>query len=263
MRRVMSSRFPIGVGQTTSLPGIRRIRVLSARSPCRARSGPSPRRRSCPRPARARPASTGVSFCGGSARARSSSRAGSSSRSPTAETPPPITNTSGSKMLARLRERDAEVAAGLRHHLAGGTIARRARARSPCALRSAPRRAPCPAPSRVALGGRLPGLARSRCRRQASRRSHGWGSCPGRAGRPRRSRCARAPPPAPVEPAVDLAVEDQPPADAGADREHHHVPRAAARAVEELGEGGDVGVVVDEDREPEPLPASGRGSGRR
>ena len=50
--------------------------------------------------------------------------------------------------------------------------------------------------------------------------------------------------------AVDLAVEDQAAADPGPDRQHHRVVGAAGGAEEMLGEGGDVGVVVDEDRQP-------------
>ena len=53
--------------------------------------------------------------------------------------------------------------------------------------------------------------------------------------------------------AVDLAVEDQAAADPGADRQHHRVVGAAGGAVEVLGQGGDVGVVVDEDGQADPL----------
>ncbi len=53
--------------------------------------------------------------------------------------------------------------------------------------------------------------------------------------------------------AVDLAAEHQAAADPGADGQHHRVRLALGGAVEVLGQGGDVGVVVDEDRQPDPL----------
>src|SRR5262249_49084169 len=49
---------------------------------------------------------------------------------------------------------------------------------------------------------------------------------------------------------VDLAAEDQAAADPGPDRQHHHVVGAAPGAIQVLGQGRDVGVVVDEDRKP-------------
>ncbi len=52
--RVMSSRLPIGVGQTISSPGI-------SPAPAPARSAPSRRRRSCPRRSQARPRRRGSS----------------------------------------------------------------------------------------------------------------------------------------------------------------------------------------------------------
>jgi len=59
--------------------------------------------------------------------------------------------------------------------------------------------------------------------------------------------------PAPRRAAVDLAVEDQAAADPRPDGQHDHVACPAACPEEELGEGGDVRVVVDVDGEPEPL----------
>ena len=61
--------------------------------------------------------------------------------------------------------------------------------------------------------------------------------------------------------AVDLTVEDQPAADPGPDGEHHDVRGPPPRAVEVLGQGGDVGVVVDEDREARAASPSGPGAG--
>ena len=60
-------------------------------------------------------------------------------------------------------------------------------------------------------------------------------------------------PPSPFDPAVDHEAA----ADAGADghREHHPVSDASAQGG--LGEAGEVGVVVDRDRNPEPLVQGG------
>src|SRR5205085_2510723 len=51
--------------------------------------------------------------------------------------------------------------------------------------------------------------------------------------------------------AVGPAVEDQPAADARAQREHHHVSRSATGAVGPFRERGGIRVVVDPDRKPE------------
>ena len=97
IRGLTSSRLPIGVGQTTSAPGIRTrcfsssVRA-SAAAPIIPASLPSVASR------------IGVSFIGRSARSRTSLRAGSSSRSPALITPPPTTIASGWKMLAKLAQ---------------------------------------------------------------------------------------------------------------------------------------------------------------
>ena len=52
---------------------------------------------------------------------------------------------------------------------------------------------------------------------------------------------------------VDPAVEDQPTADTGADGEHHQAVDADPLAVKGLGQGRHGRIVVDEDRESEPL----------
>ena len=56
----------------------------------------------------------------------------------------------------------------------------------------------------------------------------------------------------PERAAVELAVEDQPAADAGADRDQQQVVDVVAGAVGELAPRGGVGVVLDHDREVEP-----------
>ena len=53
--------------------------------------------------------------------------------------------------------------------------------------------------------------------------------------------------------AVQLAAEDQPAADPGADRQQHRLVGAPRGARAVLGQRGQVGVVVDEHRQPEPL----------
>ena len=92
-----SSRLPIGVGQTTSLPG---ISPAPCSSSTRAIAAAPIMPASLPRVA----SRIGVSFIGLSARSRTSRRAGSSSRSPAAMTPPPTTIASGWKMLAKLEQ---------------------------------------------------------------------------------------------------------------------------------------------------------------
>src|SRR5205814_2115870 len=54
-------------------------------------------------------------------------------------------------------------------------------------------------------------------------------------------------------PAVQAPVDDQPAADPGSDRQHGGVPRPLRDAESVLSEEGDVGVVVDQHRQPEPL----------
>ena len=58
---------------------------------------------------------------------------------------------------------------------------------------------------------------------------------------------------APSRAAVDLAAEQQPAADAGAEREHHRVPRPARGAAAVLGEHRHVRVVVHEHGQAKPL----------
>ena len=60
-------------------------------------------------------------------------------------------------------------------------------------------------------------------------------------------------PAGPDRAAVELAAQDQPAADAGADREHHGLAATARRAGAMLGQRREVGVVVDEHRQAEPL----------
>ena len=195
----------------------------------------------------------GVSFIGVSARSRTSRRAGSSSRSPAAMTPPPTTIASGWKMLAKLEQatprrladqfEDADrglvaVDRSLGHRLAVDRLPRRQQPPEGRVRRAFGRGQPL-APERrpggerldaavvgaVALAGRAVGL------------DHHVAELGPGAGRA----------------AVDLAAEDQAAADPGADRQHHRVRLALRGAVEVLGEGRDVGVVVDEDRQADPL----------
>ena len=69
-------------------------------------------------------------------------------------------------------------------------------------------------------------------------------------------------PAAPVGTAVELAAEDEAAADAGADREHERVVGAPGGTGPVLGQRGQVGVVVDHDRQAEcARPARRAGSG--
>ena len=184
-------------------------------------------------------------------RPRRAARAGpgSSSRSPAAITPPPITITSGSKMLAKLvratpsrepirsktptRGRVAGqrrlghglavdlLAVGEQRAEGGVGLALGGRAALAAERRARGERLDAAAAGAVALAGRAVDLDH-----HVAELGAGAGGA-----------------------AVDLAAEDQAAADPGADRQHHRVFGAARGAVEMLGEGGDVGVVVDEDRQ--------------
>jgi hypothetical protein len=59
--------------------------------------------------------------------------------------------------------------------------------------------------------------------------------------------------PRPGRAAEDLTAEDQPPTDPGADRQHHRRRFAARRPIAVLGQGSDVAVVVEEDRQADRL----------
>ena len=95
-RSVTSSRFPIGVGQTTSRPPLMQTPPAARRRP---RGPPAPRPPGPPRLRRPPPRSAPTSRPGASARSPHHLRAGSSSSSPAALTPPPITTTCGLKMF--------------------------------------------------------------------------------------------------------------------------------------------------------------------
>ncbi len=58
---------------------------------------------------------------------------------------------------------------------------------------------------------------------------------------------------APCETAVKLSVQDQPTADAGAERQHQHVVAPAPRPEHVLGHGSGVRVVLDRHRQPDPF----------
>ena len=191
-----SSRLPIGVGQTISSPGISRL-PCSELDPRHRRGADHPGvgpelggddRRLVHRRQRPRRA----------ARAR----AGSSSRSPAAITPPPITITSGSKMLAKLasatprrradqvEDADRGLVAGERRlgHRLAVDLAR------PSAEHRAERRV------RLALGRRPRPRGRAPCRRRAPRRSRGSGQLPWQGGPSASITMWPSSAPAPVEP---------------------------------------------------------------
>ena len=195
----------------------------------------------------------GVSFIGFSARSRTSRRAGSSSRSPARMTPPPTTIAFGWKMLAKLAQ-----ATPSRVPIRSKTAIAVSSPASAASVTAVPSTV-LPSAQQLAEGrvgrafGRRPALAAERgaggerldaavvravaLAGRAVGLDHDVAELGAGAGRA----------------AVDLAVEDQAAADPGADGQHHHVRLAAGGAEEVLGEGGDVAVVVDEDRQPDPL----------
>ena len=180
-------------------------------------------------------------------------RAGSSSRSPAAITPPPITKTSGSKMLAKLASATPSREPTRSKTADRGRVARQGglgdrlpvdllavgehptERRAGLTLGGVATLAPDRGPGGVGLDAAVAGAVA--LAGQAVHLDHDVAELGAGTGRA----------------AVDLAVEDQAAADSGPDRQHHRVVGAAGGAVEVLGEGGDVGVVVDEDRQPGPF----------
>ena len=239
--------FPIGVGQTISRPGI--SSVLTARSP----RAPSPRRRSSRRRARA-PRRRPASRSSAAARAREAPRGPARAAGrPPPSTPPPITITSGSKMLAKLesatpRRRPivATTSIAISSPPSAASVTARPSISSPSARALPSAESGCASaatrpsrPSAVPGGDRLDAavvraVALARRAVDVDDDVAELGAGAGRA-------------------AVELAAEDQPAADPGPDRQHDHVGASRAGAEAVLGERRDVGVVVDEDRQPEAL----------
>ena len=177
-------------------------------------------------------------FAGPIASRRTTSRAPARGAGrPAAAKPPPMTTSSGSKMLTRVPIARAEPLADLAED--PRAPARRPRARAARAVRAS---AAGPKAARAAAS--LP--SRTRTPRGGPRPVQvPWH------GRPSSS-MTMCPSSAPAR-AVELPAEDHAAADAGAEREHDHRARARAGADAPLGEGGRVRVVVDADRQPEPL----------
>ena len=188
----------------------------------------APPRRASPTRRRSAPARSAPGRATAAARARAtSSRAGSSSRSPAAITPPPTTTTSGLKMLTSSRcptprrgpSRDdaargrVAVVGQLGDQRAGDRPPAAARGRAPSRGRRGDARPRAPAPCPDATASRQPRLGSCRARRPVVVDR----PC-GRARRPRR--CA---------PRTSRAVDDDPAADPGADRQQHRVGRVRAR----------------------------------
>ena len=139
-------------------------------------------------------------------------------------TPPPTTITSGSKMLAKLVSADAEAAADQLDDPDGDLVARRARPRSPPCRRS-PRPRPRARP-RAESGPRSAAALPSRPSAvpEASASTHPWSGAVALARRAVDVDHGVAElGTGAVGAAVDLAVDDQPAADSGADGEHHRV----------------------------------------
>ena len=224
------------------------------RALARVRSAPSPRRRSSRRRGRARrerPAS-----CSSAVSARSrSSRAGRleqqvAGRDHAAADDDHV----GLEDVGEARAGDAEPAADQVEDADRGLVAGERRLGHGLAVDLAAL-GEQPAERRVGRRARPPRAPRGRapCPRRAPRRSRGWGSCPGRAGRRPRSRCGRAR-------RRRRSRRGRARRRGSARRRSRCRPSAsprsscpAAGAVEVLGERGDVGVVVDEDRQPDPL----------
>ena len=248
-RRVTSSRLPIGVGQTIRRPALigsppsgpgRRTRAPPPRSsPPRPRTPPA-RSRRCPSTA-------------GSARSATSARTGPRSSSPAPITPPPITTTSGLNVFTKL----AIATPRLRPMVSIVSIA----ASSPSWASSVTSGPTSSRPSACARP--RPESGRSWAIRSASRASavpdasdstQPWfGQFPWHGG-PFRSitTCPSSAAGADCA-AVELAAEDQPAADAGADREQDGLVATAGGAGAVLGDCRTVRVVVDEHRKIEPL----------
>ena len=191
---------------------------------------------------------------GGSARAATSARAGASSSSPAAITPPPITTTSGLKMFTKLAIATPRFVPISAQHLDRRLVAvvrelghERTGELAPVGKRSAE-------PGVGALAARHaepPAQAPSPTR--ATRRSRGWGSCPGRAARPYRSRRGRAHRPRRSPPRYSSPRRISPPPIPVPIVSIDGLARAARGAGAVLGERRHVGVVVDEHRQPQPL----------
>ena len=196
----------------------------------------------------------------GSTYSAAAARAGASSRFPADDTPPPIATTCGSNVLIRFATPIPTRRPSVATH---STRRRRRRARR--------RRRRGRRPSRAAASSRP--SADSGCAAAASRArpSRAWpaasdSSDPGCGKRGVGGRDLRADRDQRVadlaggagRAAVGAAVDHDAAADAGPDGDHHEAVARQARAlVVGLGERGDGGVVVDEDRHPEPLAEHG------
>ena len=165
------------------------------------------------------------------ARARATtSRAGASSSSPAAIAPPPTTTTSGLKMLTSVDDAEAQALAHERRSRRAAAVAvvgelgdERARDLAPGG-----ERAPEPGCRAASRATPQPVARRSRGPTRTPPGSRGSGSRPGTAARRRRRPCGRARPAAPRAPRTSAPVDDQPAADARAERQHDRV--AALRA---------------------------------
>ena len=189
---------------------------------------------------------------------RAARSAGTSSRSPASETPPPITTSSGSNVLIAF-------AIPIPSRSPSTRITLPAAARSPS---RAPSTASWPVISSPAASRRPRndcGCARaaSSASRSSARPDASASSDPGCgnvAADPRARRRSRSSPmhrvaelDARSSPAVELAVEHEAAADAGADREHHEVLADDLARDLRLGQRRARGVVLDVDRQPAAL----------
>ena len=237
----MSSRFPIGVGQTTSRPPVTRRSPGPGSPPAaarRPRAPAAPRRSSPPRRRSVAASIATASRPGSSARSSITSRAGASSSSPAAITPPPITTTSGLKMFTRFASPtpSARPIVSIAPRATGSPALRELGDQRPGQL--------APLLQRVPERGVRP--ARDGQRRLAHQRGagrHGLQAAPVRA-----VALARRPVHvdhhvphlgAAADPAaVDLAAQKQAAADPGAEREQHHLGRTRAPPDPRLAQHG-------------------------
>ncbi len=190
---------------------------------------PSPRRRSSRRRCRASPRGSASRSSAFSARSRTSRRAGSSSRSPAAITPPPTTIALGWKMLAKL-----EQATPSRLPISSKTPIATSSPASAHSVTTLPSTSP---PSASTLPSAESGRAfRRRPALAAERRARGQRldaavvgavALAGRAVGLDHDVAELGP--GPGRAAVDLAVEDQPAADPGPDRQHHRCAASPGR----------------------------------
>ena len=231
-----------------------RARPASAAPLAELDRAPSPRRRSSRRRCRASPRGSASRSSACSARSRTSRAGRVQQQVAGGDHAAADDDRVRLEDVGEARAGDAEPAADQVEDADRGLVAGRAPPRSPPCRRSArPRRASCRAPSRARFRPPPGPRARARSPRRAPRRSRGWGSCPGRAGRRPGSRCGRAR-------RRRRSSRGRPRRRGSGRRRSRCRPSASpcrgvpcGGAVEVLGQGGDVGVVVDEDRQADPL----------